>query len=865
MQTQVRRKPAIIRLSVDELEQLHYCTRFHHICQLNLVSREEKRNRFHRNVFQYIKQEMKKGELIELVKEKLDVIYQEEEIRTLYDCDAQYMDDVSQKKGQYIRIMEYVYQNYKIVEIDKNYHIPEKLQYNGFSFSLDIWVDFILEKNGQLLWVAVEEGRPKFSSLARKFKSRPEQSIKLKSMFLAASCEKKPVNVALWYLANKNDKDNELLEFENRLGSNIVTASFAGTREYLLNQIEEYLNLEEERDCKNCNYDFLCSRQLSIMSEPTTSLELKKEKGDVTKEQRQVISHTEGPLCCIAIPGSGKTFCLVERAKALIESGIKPEEILLISFTQKAAEEISSRIANSLPEGSKLPTVKTFNAFGFGILKEQHKKIGAVRLATETDSLAIMKAALSQCPRIKRELYYDMCGEYGLVRKLCLMKNELMEWGTERFKQYYGNSKKKDIEGIFTVFNKYDALYASGHYIDFDSQISLVNELFDNHPEIASLYAEKYSYIMADEFQDVNEEQAEMLYSIARHHGNIMVVGDDDQSIYGWRGGSKEFLCEFKKDFPAAKVVKLTENFRSTKEILSVANMVISENSQRIKKVLKGHKNGTKPVYLSRCNEEYIEVIVRTALAYGIKPGEIAILARTNEQLEQVQNILRNTVKVTMPKDYLTEDPVFLAVYDVLNLYKNRDEEVSLYRIVQLLGNIDLLKKAQKADTLWDSLRSVDGSLYNKLEKCFQIIEKEPLVKNAVSQILNILFGFSEHKVLTCISDMAEIRQIRKLTTLYPVLKNMIMFHSMDRVGYSGREDAVNLITCHDSKGREFNTVIIFKVEEFNDTEEEIRLLFVAMTRAIRNLYLIDTGARDSTSLIDKLGNNIILREMYVE
>lgn len=807
-------------------------------------------------------------------------------VRTFYEgfspdwfsCDAEFMSAKENSMKRILRLYEYIQmREVENIRTDVFYenNFVRALNYRGLAIkTIRGKFDFVFQdKTGKTVCVILHYGKPTESSKARKPENLPENSPEL---LVATSAARNSIagdfSVELWYLRGKDDNGTVVApKFEHRPEKNVISADFTKeSTEKLLTRMVSVLARAEKRDCSNCMHKDVCKTDGVIRK---TESECTTEKASVkeitlTESQQEVVNHVNGPMCVVAVPGAGKTASLVARMMHLIKDvHVKPGKILFVSFTKKAAKEIRDRVEVQLSQYglSGRPQIMTYNALGFSILKENPLYVGRrIKLAEDLDRYDLIFKALTKEPKIEKMSYLNPKGEHGLVRFLDGKFEEIYERGEESFRTQY--MERYDVDGIIRVYRSYKAMYDAEGYIDYDDQISMVNELFDEYSVLSQRYAEKYEYIMVDEFQDSSQEQVDMIYSIARCHGNIVVSGDDDQSIYKFRGGSSQFMLEFEDDFPGAKVLYMEDNFRSNGKILRLCEALINGNEVRFQKVLRAHVKGESqpPVYLKDVQPPVVRDTVKKALESGYKPGDIAILARNNKRLDEITMILDGVCPMSIPKDYMIEDTVFRCIYDLMTLhYRGMDMDLALYRMLKVLG-ITEMQKANRFDSLYENLvqsgqiakvsltpeclekysREITplGKAMYKLLLCFEKLAYGQL-HEALAFIIKECFGIDRHLVVDDLVEIAEERGIVKLESLYQVMKEMIAFGSNERVGYDSREDAVNLLTCHDSKGKEFPVVIIYGMEDFDvRSEEETRVLYVAMSRAKEHLYMVETA-----------------------
>lgn len=721
--------------------------------------------------------------------------------------------------------------------------------------------DLVLENEGEPARAIVfDSGESSYSSRAKLEGNKPRNCIGINMLTVAGYSA-----TEVWYLKSKDENKDNIPPFEVKKEKNIVSESLEPevAKAYLVSVIENTAC----GDCRKCRHQTACKiREVRIDKESVSGAN---RNPQFTAEQQRAVEHREGPMALIAVPGAGKTTVLVHRLIAMLEERIPAKSVLFVTFTKKAAGEIRERIEALLPEGEEIPEIFTFNALGYTLLKENPTLVGKrVKIADENDVKAMVRQVLDEAAAegiyLKNMSYAGAYLEFGIISRLAKWFDEIADCGVEEFSERRGN-KIPDLEGVLAMYERYEKLFAESGFITFDEQITLVNKIFRKYPEVAKRVADRFQYIMVDEYQDTSDAQAEMIYTIAKHHENIVVVGDDDQTIYSWRGGSNEYLLNFKDTFPKAEIVIMNDNFRSNDRILAAADSIIEVNQNRYMKNLRGHKEANFPPLLFRNATDASLRDVVTKLLRQYKPGDIAILARKNSRFDEVEKILADVVKMSTPKDYIAEDAVFEMIYDVLTLYSNLKDDVALYRCLVRLGVTEFPYKASSQIPLYDAIREAEPRfslerLDIKAMENYKDVELTPML-TAGKTLLAALkrmqyfrtmeevfaavadaFGFPQnHKVVENLLDTCDEHAFVRTSDLYAYMRNMVLFKSTKRVGYGAAEDAVSLLTGHDSKGQEFPVVIIYGVEDFaGGTEEDNCLLYVAMTRAKNTLVMLE-------------------------
>ena len=742
--------------------------------------------------------------------------------------------------------------------------------FNGVISKVKDTANFTYEKDGKRVAVRIHSsGKQTASNAARTLeKNRYQNQASLALMYLGLAAEGEPLTCEDWYVNAKEDKNGRLSDkYETKKGDNIASHTYS-SKEEAKEALAKAISFGCE-NCSDCRHALICEKKKALYKPETkvakelVNRQLKEPK--FTESQKKVVLHKEGPMAVVAVPGAGKTTSLVHRLKRLLEEGIDADNILFITFTNKAAGEIKERVEALLPEGSNVPEVKTFNAFGYSILRDNKELLGrTLCLASDTAKKALVKECLERVPKISGRSYHGATGAFGIITSASKLIDDIGKNGKEWFSTtYYG---KLDVDGFLRLYDEYVSQYKERNYITFDEQVSLALKLFKEHPELTKAYAERYKYIMVDEYQDTNAEQAELIYAIAQHHNNIVVVGDDDQTIYDWRGGSAEFMLNFKNDFADAELVFMEDNFRSNDKILEAANALIDGNTNRFKKQILPHSTAlSKPVSYQSANTDKLIIALRTLLQKYM-PGEIAVLGRDNKNLRALIPFISQLCKVANPKDYLIDDYVFLTVYDVLGLYCDINNDVALYRLLKHFG-ADVPAKTDKTKSLYDNLiqeaylTPIDMTDPDYFYAYEDKEERNPL-EEAAYRIFKTLKGcqyFStmdemfnlicaaldipeEQIVVSQLKEIADISDFKTIAQLHTYMGQMVEYSDMTRVAYTPAPDTLQLMTCHDSKGKEFPCVIIYGVEAYDESEKDKRLLYVGMTRAKNTLILMRTA-----------------------
>ena len=608
----------------------------------------------------------------------------------------------------------------------------------------------------------------------------------------------------------------------------------------------------------------------------------------LNERQKEAVLATEGPVLVLAGAGSGKTTVLVNRTAYMIsEKHIRPWNILAITFTNKAAREMKDRIERLLGDTAKDMWIGTFHSVCVRILRSCIDLLGYSRdfvIYDTADTKTVMKECL-------RELDIDE-KSFPVRNVLSIIsnaKNDLMDAAT--FENVYKSDYRMSI--IAKIYYRYQTKLRKNNAVDFDDIILNTVKILSENPDVLSKYQDKFQYILVDEYQDTNNSQYLLINLLAQANRNLCVVGDDDQSIYKFRGANIGNILNFEDDYSDVQKITLDQNYRSTQNILDAANSVISNNKGRMGKSLWTSNGDGNKVYVYTGTNEYDEAryIARQIKKHFDEQGsfsDCAILYRTNAQSRVIEEML---MRESVPYKVLSG----LRFYDrkeikdiiaYLRVVYNPNDDVSLARIInepkRKIGNATLEKARniarEKETSLYDVISHADDypefkTAIKKLLSFSEIIQSLIKLKDTVTieeltgRILNdtgympalVMEDTTESK--TRIENLGEfisvITEFEKNeetgNTLGEFLENISLVSDID--GYDENEDSAVLMTIHSAKGLEFPIVFLSGLEEGlfpgmrsmesdDDIEEERRLCYVAITRAKEQLYITKTISR---------------------
>ncbi len=604
-------------------------------------------------------------------------------------------------------------------------------------------------------------------------------------------------------------------------------------------------------------------------------------------EQLEAVLHTEGPLLILAGAGSGKTRVLTYRLAYLIKGkGVPPGRLLAITFTNKAAEEMKNRLAHLVGKVSQAMWVSTFHAACMRMLRRDAEKLGLKRnfVVYDEDDQKRLIAQLMKDNQIDTKRYPPR----AVHSRISMAKNEML--GPEDLER----KARDDFEHVTAeVYRRYQENLLRSNAVDFDDIILHTLALFKLYPAILEEYQEKFLYISVDEYQDTNRAQYHWVNQLAARHRNLCVVGDDDQSIYSWRGADLRNLLDFEKDYPDARVVRLERNYRSTNKILEAAHGVVVKIKSRKEKKLWTEREGGLPVkYFRAYNgmEEAVFVadeISRLVAEEGYSLKDIAVFYRTNAQSRLFEEImLRFNLPYKIVGGYrFYERREIRDMLAYLKVLVNPEDSVSLRRIINVprrgigdttIGRLEAHSKLYGI-SLYDALFQAEeipqlhagtvkkikafGELLRELREDMFILPLFELVRK-VQEKSGYLRELREEKSVEAEGRLENLEEFLRVAAefqsahpqegLPEFLEQVSLLSDIDL--YDEEEGAVTLMTLHNAKGLEFPVVFMVGMDEGifphlrsimeRGEEEERRLCYVGLTRAMDRLYLTSAASR---------------------
>lgn len=605
-------------------------------------------------------------------------------------------------------------------------------------------------------------------------------------------------------------------------------------------------------------------------------------------QQAEAVINTEGPMLIMAGAGSGKTKVLTCRVANLLQKGVRPYRILAITFTNKAAAEMRERVNNMSGPAAKDVWLFTFHAFCARFLRMEIDKLpgygGNFAIYDTADSQNLIKQILKEMNLDDKRFQPS-----GILSRISNAKNALQD--AAAFARQAGDFYEQKVADIYS---RYEQKLQLNNALDFDDLLMLSIKLLQENKEVREKYQDRFDYLLVDEYQDTNHAQYLLTKFLAAKHRNICVVGDADQSIYGWRGADIQNILDFEKDYPDAKVIKLEQNYRSTQIILDAANAVIENNTGRKPKNLwTENKSGADIIYFQAVDERdearfVIEQLQNLQRTENKKLGDMAILYRTNTQSRIFEEMLiKSGISYNMVgglKFYERKEIKDIIAY--LRVIFNPADSLSLLRIINVpkrgIGDASLAKiqayAAANNVSLFEAVSNaaaIDGlssRFVSKLDDLAGIIfelmnlASEAPVEDLIDRVLRDTGYIEElenertpqaqsridnlHELISVAQEFAASEEENNLENF---LAHVALVSDIDDTELG--EDAITLMTLHSSKGLEFPVVFLVGMEEGlfphartlmdeTEIEEERRLCYVGITRAKEKLFLSSTKMR---------------------
>ena len=595
--------------------------------------------------------------------------------------------------------------------------------------------------------------------------------------------------------------------------------------------------------------------------------------------QTEAVAHNKGPCMVLAGPGSGKTLTIAKRIEYLImKHKVRPEEILVITFTKYAAWEMKNRTRSICGPSSYAVTFGTFHGIYYGILKWAYR-LNQSNLLSDEEKYRILREILpgidwDQEPEADEEKDYlqELAIEIGNVKNNCMdiEEYEPVKYTTEKFRKLY---------------RTYEETKKKYRKIDFEDMLIQCRDLFMKRPDILKKWQEKFQYILVDEFQDVNQAQYDVVRMLAAPQDNLFVVGDDDQSVYGFRGAKPGIMKEFMKDYPKARQILLDVNYRSSGYIVKGALRVIGNNKIRFEKKIEAFRKPDETVHVQEVKDpvqeaEYVLERIREYREKGVSYTEMAVLYRTNVDARAMSELMTEYQIPFVMKEHLNNIYEHFIALDMISYLRLSQGEYDRKYFLQIANrpNRYLTRESMKTGNVsYESLRRyyrdkdwiVDR--IDQLEWDMKMIcDKTPY---AAIQYIRKRMGYDEflkeyaaYRKISSEDLFAVLEEIWQNSKGYGTIKEW--FEHIESYGKmlkeqnkkNGEKEGVNLMTMHAAKGLEFDTVFVIETNEGScpykkataneEIEEERRLFYVAMTRAKRKLVISYVKEKNGKDLL---------------
>lgn len=595
--------------------------------------------------------------------------------------------------------------------------------------------------------------------------------------------------------------------------------------------------------------------------------------------QTEAVAHNKGPCMVLAGPGSGKTLTIAKRIEYLImKHKVRPEEILVITFTKYAAWEMKNRTRSICGPSSYAVTFGTFHGIYYGILKWVYR-LNQSNLLSDEEKYRILREILpgidwDQEPEADEEKDYlqELAIEIGNVKNNCMdiEEYEPVKYTTEKFRKLY---------------RTYEETKKKYRKIDFEDMLIQCRDLFMKRPDILKKWQEKFQYILVDEFQDVNQAQYDVVRMLAAPQDNLFVVGDDDQSVYGFRGAKPGIMMEFMKDYPKARQILLDVNYRSSGYIVKGALRVIGNNKIRFEKKIEAFRKPDETVHVQEVKDpvqeaEYVLERIREYREKGVSYTEMAVLYRTNVDARAMSELMTEYQIPFVMKEHLNNIYEHFIALDMISYLRLSQGEYDRKYFLQIANrpNRYLTRESMKTGNVsYESLRRYYRDKDWMVDRIDQlewdmkmICDKTPY---AAIQYIRKRMGYDEflkeyaaYRKISSEDLFAVLEEIWQNSKGYGTIKEW--FEHIESYGKmlkeqnkkNGEKEGVNLMTMHAAKGLEFDTVFVIEANEGScpykkaiadeEIEEERRLFYVAMTRAKRKLVISYVKEKNGKDLL---------------
>ncbi|WP_125154839.1 ATP-dependent helicase [Clostridium rectalis] len=681
----------------------------------------------------------------------------------------------------------------------------------------------------------------------------------------------------------------DVLYFDNTQGNNIISFDYDNDlSDEIIELSNTKLNFNSEKcqssDCEFCNYGTLCNHKYIDKSDGVEEVEsLKKCNGEVklTEAQKQVVGIEEGNYRVNSVAGSGKSTTMVLRAIELFKKGYKPNDILMITFTNKGCEELKEKITYWLSYYDikgiypRNLNIFTFNSFGESVISKEWGKLGFTekpQLATMMDINDIIKELLKEYNKIEWLNYKNPLLNYpnakGAFKQLLIYFNLIKSFNYNAVSlienvliKEKGNLSIKELKEksflIFDLYDKFNEKLQEKNLLQYQDQVLYLIELLEEYPELKNMYG--YKHIIVDEYQDTDSTQVDLLHLLSKcdRFKSLMVVGDNSQAIYSFRNTTPKNILKFDREFKNVKDIFLLNNFRSTPQICNVANKLDKLNSQRIdKEIISKKENGQIPQLLEfkiiNNENKYIVNLIQEKIREGMSKHEICYIARTKKELLELQKLLneKGIPNMVEASELYLDNTNVQCIINLANFFRNMEQDYYLMEYLLIADNrlLEIDKESFKeiVQTIKNEIMEEVQEINNKVDdESIEGVNKEELKINCFYKRIQSIIDKDE--VAKSFIENIQNRKFYTFNELLSYLYKIALYNDDTSIKKDDKKyNAVILTTAHSSKGKEWSVVINsinkYKYEDIkNDLdllEEERRLLFVSLTRAKDELYI---------------------------
>lgn len=767
----------------------------------------------------------------------------------------------------------------KLVRFQKymNTHVsPSAILLNGGIVKVihNITVDYsFIVKNGDEVYIYKVKNK-KNTTMKKNGKSIYTKISKSMELYLLQLAGEKLypnayVTPGIIFLSHTKDKDINLVDtaqFNDKANSNIVTYHFRNTEKIDMDKrIEDIMNdnvITSNKHCETCQYNDICNyiddttNLVPIPVKPKTL-----GKVTFTKHQQEVIDVVNGTYRVLAGAGSGKTTCIANRIVKLVKNGTSLSEILLITYTTKGVEEMKEKIEywfkmNNIQIDKNKLNIFTFNGFGYELIKKEYKNLGFTKtpqLFEKSECLSYIQKLLDSHDEITRYNYanpfldmrYAKGCVYQAVEDFEILKNNSAYMPEDV--EVILDVSSEIAEEIFDIYSEYKNYMKKNNLIDYNDQVEYAFKILSDNKKLKKY---GFEHIICDEFQDSDNLQINILEKLSNcgYNQSVMVVGDDSQSIFSWRGATSENIINFHKYFKKAIDIELIENFRSTQEICNFANKINDINKNKVDKQLIGISHGKNPILEMGGIESLIEKMEDDIKTKNLKYQDIAIISRNKSALLDIRQILlsKGIPCILSVSEMLVDNQSVKHICEFIKFLLDTTLDLSFAEYLQLV-EYDTFEKEKENALFYKYLDDKKIVFLDEYGKCKTDEEKLTFMYTKIEEITD------KNRAVKSLLTLIKEKNFNKIEEVNTFVQNMILFKSdnvIDKI--EENVDAIVLTTAHSSKGREWENVYLYldqfkypKIYDYNEeknipqVEEERRLFFVAITRAKEVLTMI--------------------------